>query len=48
MTDDDEKTLTKIKNAGSIFLGQYSPVACGDYGSGTNHVLPTGGGAHMY
>ena len=48
MTEDDEKTLTKIKNAGSIFLGQYSPVACGDYGSGTNHVLPTGGGAKMY
>ena len=48
MIEDDEKTLTKIKNAGSIFLGQYSPVACGDYGSGTNHVLPTGGGAKMY
>ena len=48
MTDDDEKTLNEIKNAGSIFLGQYSPVACGDYGSGTNHVLPTGGGAKMY
>ena len=38
----------KINNAGSIFLGKYSPVACGDYGSGTNHVLPTGGGAKMY
>ncbi|MCF0226194.1 MAG: histidinol dehydrogenase [Methanobrevibacter sp.] len=48
MTEDDEKTLNEIKNAGSIFLGQYSPVACGDYGSGTNHVLPTGGGAKMY
>ncbi|MDO5847911.1 MAG: histidinol dehydrogenase [Methanobrevibacter sp.] len=48
MTEDDEETLSKIKNAGSIFLGKYSPVACGDYGSGTNHVLPTGGGAKMY
>lgn len=48
MTKNDEETLSKIKNAGSIFLGLYSPVACGDYGSGTNHVLPTGGGAKMY
>ena len=47
-TGDDEKVLLKIKNAGSIFLGSYSPVAAGDYGSGTNHVLPTGGGAKMY
>ena len=47
-TKDDEETLSKIKNAGSIFLGKYSPVAAGDYGSGTNHVLPTGGGAKMY
>ena len=48
MTKDDESTLSQINNAGSIFLGKYSPVACGDYGSGTNHVLPTGGGAKMY
>ena len=48
LTEDNEKTLESIKNAGSIFLGDYSPVACGDYGSGTNHVLPTGGGAKMY
>lgn len=48
MTKNDAETLQKIKNAGSIFLGKYSPVACGDYGSGTNHVLPTGGGAKMY
>ncbi len=48
MTENDEETLSKIKNAGSIFLGKFSPVACGDYGSGTNHVLPTGGGAKMY
>ncbi len=47
-TADDDKTLSQIKNAGSIFLGHFSPVAAGDYGSGTNHVLPTGGGAKMY
>lgn len=47
-TKDDDETLSHIKNAGSIFLGPYSPVAAGDYGSGTNHVLPTGGGAKMY
>ena len=51
MTKDDEsnlRVLNKINNAGSIFLGKYSPVAAGDYGSGTNHVLPTAGGAKMY
>ena len=47
-TKEDKTVLDRIKNAGSIFLGQYSPVAAGDYGSGTNHVLPTGGGAKMY
>ena len=47
-SDNDKKILEKIKNAGSIFLGKYSPVAAGDYGSGTNHVLPTAGGARMY
>ena len=47
-TEDDNAVLERIKNAGSIFLGKYSPVAAGDYGSGTNHVLPTGGGAKMY
>ncbi|MBZ9571527.1 histidinol dehydrogenase [Methanobrevibacter sp. TMH8] len=44
----DQKILKKITNAGSIFLGKYSPVAAGDYGSGTNHVLPTASGAKMY
>ncbi|WP_194189735.1 histidinol dehydrogenase [Clostridium chrysemydis] len=37
--------LEKIKNAGSIFLGEYSPEPVGDYFAGTNHVLPTGGTA---
>ncbi len=47
-TEDSHKTLEKINNAGSIFLGNLTPVAGGDYGSGTNHVLPTSGGARMY
>ena len=47
-TKDNKYTLSKINNGGSIFLGNYAPVACGDYGSGTNHVLPTGAGARMY
>lgn len=37
--------LGKVKSAGSVFLGNFSPVAAGDYASGTNHILPTGGGA---
>ena len=40
--------LGKIKNAGSIFIGPYAAVACGDYASGTNHVLPTAGNARYY
>ena len=35
--------LSKVTNAGSIFVGPYTPVAAGDYASGTNHVLPTAG-----
>ena len=48
VTEDHYKTLESINNAGSIFLGNLTPVAGGDYGSGTNHVLPTSGGARMY
>ncbi len=40
--------LPRIRHAGSIFLGPYAPVAVGDYASGTNHVLPTGGCARMF
>jgi histidinol dehydrogenase len=40
--------LPEIKHAGSIFLGPYAPVPVGDYASGTNHVLPTGGSARMF
>ncbi len=42
------KLLKKIRNAGSIFLGPYSPVSAGDYATGANHVLPTGGDAKIY
>lgn len=48
VTEDYYNTLKSINNAGSIFLGNLTPVAGGDYGSGTNHVLPTSGGARMY
>ncbi len=40
-TRDPLDTLSKVRNAGSIFIGPYTPVADGDYASGTNHVLPT-------
>lgn len=40
--------LTRIHNAGSIFLGDYTPEALGDYCSGSNHVLPTGGAARAW
>jgi len=35
--------LTKIRNAGAVFIGRFSPVSLGDYSAGSNHVLPTGG-----
>jgi histidinol dehydrogenase len=38
----------KIRNAGSVFLGAYTPESAGDYASGTNHTLPTKGYAKMY
>lgn len=47
-TFDPLTTLGKIRHAGSIFIGPYTPVACGDYASGTNHVLPTAGYAKSY
>jgi histidinol dehydrogenase len=48
MTSQPEEVLEDIHNAGSIFLGELTPVAAGDYGSGTNHVLPTSGCARLY
>ena len=40
--------IDKIKNAGSVFLGKYTPEAAGDYASGTNHTLPTNGHAKAH
>ena len=46
--DNAEEISEKIINAGSIFLGNYTPESCGDYASGTNHTLPTNGHARAY
>jgi histidinol dehydrogenase len=43
--EDAAKIATRIRNAGAIFVGSYSPVSLGDYLAGSNHVLPTGGTA---
>ncbi|MCU4717960.1 histidinol dehydrogenase [Halapricum hydrolyticum] len=45
--DDEDALLDRIENYGSAFLGPYSPVAAGDYASGTNHVLPTDAQARL-
>ncbi|WP_436343676.1 histidinol dehydrogenase [Natronorubrum sp. FCH18a] len=47
VAEDDEALLERIDSAGSVFLGPNTPVAAGDYASGTNHVLPTNGGARV-
>jgi histidinol dehydrogenase len=47
LCDDATPLLGDIQSAGSIFLGAYSPVAAGDYASGTNHILPTSGVARL-
>lgn len=45
--DDAESMLSRIQNAGAIFLGHFTPVALGDYIAGPSHVLPTGGTARF-
>lgn len=45
---DAEMLAQKVENAGSVFIGPYSPESAGDYASGTNHTLPTSGYAHAY
>lgn len=45
---DADAVADSIKNAGSVFIGQYSPESVGDYASGTNHTLPTNGSARAY
>ena len=46
-TDYNNELLNKVKNAGSIFIGKFSPEAIGDYIAGPNHVLPTSGSARF-
>jgi len=48
LTKAPPKVLDGIRNAGAVFLGEYSSVAFGDYSAGINHVLPTGGYAKTY
>lgn len=48
MTKDAEKVVAKIINAGSVFVGDFTAKGTGDYATGANHVLPTGGMAKMY
>ncbi|ASY28935.1 histidinol dehydrogenase [Candidatus Planktophila lacus] len=42
-TQNAAKDALKIRNAGAVFIGRFSPVSLGDYSAGSNHVLPTGG-----
>ena len=42
-TANAERDASKIRNAGAVFIGRFSPVSLGDYSAGSNHVLPTGG-----
>ncbi|WP_048086090.1 histidinol dehydrogenase [Archaeoglobus veneficus] len=48
MFEGAENCMDRIKHAGSVFVGEYSPVAAGDYASGTNHILPTAGYGRRY
>jgi histidinol dehydrogenase len=47
-TENEDSIAEKIINAGSVFLGNYTPESAGDYASGTNHTLPTYGHARSY
>ena len=48
MVENPEKVVANITNAGSVFLGEYTSKSAGDYATGANHVLPTGGMAKNY
>lgn len=48
LVENPHEIVGKIKNAGAIFLGPFSPIPLGDYCAGTNHILPTGGTAKIY
>ena len=47
-TSDDDFYVDHIANAGSVFVGNYTPESAGDYASGTNHTLPTNGFSKAY
>ena len=47
-TDNYQELAEQVQNAGSVFMGPYTPESAGDYASGTNHTLPTNGYAHAY
>jgi len=47
-TREDERLAAKVRRAGAVFVGPWSPEAAGDYASGPNHVLPTGGAARAW
>jgi len=48
VTENYSDLAEEVVNAGSVFLGDYTPESAGDYASGTNHTLPTNGWAHSY
>jgi histidinol dehydrogenase len=48
MVSDPMPVLNRVRNAGTVYVGEYAPVAAGDYASGANHVLPTGGYAKTF
>ncbi len=48
VTENYAELAEQVVNAGSVFLGDYTPESAGDYASGTNHTLPTNGWAHSY
>lgn len=48
LASDQEEVLSRVRNAGTVFVGPYASVSYGDYMTGANHVLPTGGLARSY
>ncbi len=48
MTENEKDYVDGVQNAGSVFIGAYTPESAGDYASGTNHTLPTNGYARQY
>ena len=48
MTENEQDYADGVQNAGSVFIGAYTPESAGDYASGTNHTLPTNGYARQY